>query len=224
VNEDSRQPTFAKASVGRVGRSHELLILLFGVLLLSGCQTLPRAVPPIGDGSPPELAFAERQVQFARIDAWTLRGRSALSNDGQGWNGTVSWEQRGSAMDLRFLAPLGAGTLRIQGDGELMHVQGSDGTDFLTTDPDLELARYLGVEVPVTAMRWWVLGVPVPGMATHALELDAAGRAVRMAQAGWLVSYPRYTERGGLIIPGIVVAERNGTRVRLIIDRWEPHD
>ena len=200
------------------------MAFMVAVLVLAGCQTLPRAVAPVSDGSPPEIAFADRQARFADIDTWTLRGRSALSNDGRGWNGTISWEQRGTALDLRFLAPLGAGTLRIQGDGELMHVQASDGTDFLTTDPDLELARFLGVEVPVTAMRWWVLGVPVPGVEAHEVELDEAGRAVSMTQAGWLVSYPRYTERGGQIIPGIVVAERAGTRVRLIIDRWETYD
>ncbi len=200
------------------------IVLLFAVLVLAGCQTLPRAVPPVGDGSAPEVAFAERQALFANIDAWTLRGRSALSNDGRGWNGTVSWEQRGTTMDLRFLAPLGAGTLLIQGDADSVRVQASDGTDFLTTDPDIELAHFLGVEVPVTAMRWWVLGVPVPDVKTHALELDEAGRMVRMVQSGWSVSYPRYSERGGQIVPGIVVAERDGTRVRLIIDRWEHHD
>lgn len=194
--------------------------MVLSVALLAGCQSLPRAVPADGDGTPAGEAFAARQAEAAAISGWTLRGRSAVSAHGRGWNGTVHWQQDGESMDLRFMAPLGAGTVRISGTPGAMHIQGSDGTDFLTDDPETDLVRYLGVSVPVAAMRWWLLGVPVPGLGLAGLELDAAGRALRIDQAGWSVTYPRYAEYDGRVLPGIVVAEDGITRVRLVVDRF----
>lgn len=203
------------------GRAVTTVLLVAMMAVTAGCKSLPRAIPAEATDTPAELAFAQRQTDAAAIGSWTLRGRSAFAADGDGWSGAVHWRQTGTEMDLRFIAPLGAGTVRISGTPGMMHIQGSDGTDILSSDPAADLALHMGVSVPVEAMRWWVLGVPVPGLGLSHVELDAAGRAVRIEQAGWSVTYPRYSEYGGRILPGIVVAEDGTTRVRLIVDRME---
>ena len=190
------------------------------LVLLAGCQALPRAVPAIGDGTPAAAAFSERRAALGAIDAWTLRGRSALSADRRGWSGTIHWAQAGDELDLRFIAPLGAGTLRLTGVPERLRVRASDGTDFHTADPAGDLARVLGAPLPVAALRWWVLGVPPPDAVVTGLELDAAGRATAFAQDGWRVEYPRYTEHDGVVLPGVVVAERDGAKLRVVVDEW----
>lgn len=194
--------------------------LLLVCTVLAGCQTLPTAVPAVGDGTPAAAAFAARQAELAGVGRWTLRGRSALSAQDRGWNGTVHWRQSGEALELRFIAPLGAGTLRLTGEPDRMRIEASDGTDFVTADPAGDLEQALGVALPVAALRWWVLGVPAPAADVAALDLDAAGRATAFEQDGWAVSYPRYTDHDGQILPGIVVAERDGARIRLIVDEW----
>ena len=191
------------------------------IALLAGCQALPRAVPAVGDGTPAAAAFEARREVMGTLDAWTLRGRSALSADGRGWSGTIHWAQSGDALDLRFIAPLGAGTLRLTGRPALLRVRASDGTDFHTSDPAGDLARVLGAPLPVAALRWWVLGVPPPDAEVTALEFDAAGRATAFAQDGWRVAYPRYTEHDGVVVPGIIVAERGDARIRVIVDAWD---
>ena len=199
-------------------RVRVLAPLLFA--LLAGCQALPRAVPAVGDGTPAAAAFAERRAALGTIDAWTLRGRSALSADRRGWSGTVHWTQAADRLDLRFIAPLGAGTLRLTGEPEHLRVRASDGTDFYSTDPAGDLARMLGAPLPVAALRWWVLGVPPPDASVTGLELDAAGRATAFAQDGWRVTYPRYTEHDGVVLPGVIVAERDGAKIRVVVDEW----
>lgn len=190
------------------------------VFLLAGCQALPRAVPPVGDGTPAVEAFDARRAEFAALDAWTLRGRSALSANGHGWNGSVHWHQSADQIDLRLMAPLGAGTLRLTGLPDYMRIQASDGTDYFTTDPSGDLEAALGAPLPVGALRWWILGIPPPTVAVDALALDAAGRAIAFTQDGWRVTYPRYTEYDGVVVPGIVVAERDGAKIRVVVDAW----
>ncbi|MEX0899516.1 MAG: lipoprotein insertase outer membrane protein LolB [Gammaproteobacteria bacterium] len=190
------------------------------VLLLAGCQALPRAVPPVADGTPAAEAFDARRTQLAALDAWTLRGRSALSARGRGWNGSVHWHQSADYIDLRLIAPLGAGTLRLTGLPEYMRIRASDGTDFYTPDPAGDLEAALGAPLPIGALRWWILGIPLPDVAVEALDLDAAGRATAFMQEGWHVTYPRYTEHDGFVVPGIVAAERDGAKIRVVVDQW----
>lgn len=202
-------------------RAAPAFYLLAALLVLPGCRSLPRAVPAVDDGTPATVAFAARQADAEAINGWTLRGRAAVAAGDDGWNGALHWQQDAGLIDLRFIAPLGAGTIRIRGSAEAMHIVASDGTDFLTQNPEEDLRQYLGVAVPVTAMRWWLLGVPVPGVAFMELELDEAGRAVYLEQAGWTVRYPRYASYGDRVLPGVIEADNGETRVRLIIDRLE---
>ncbi len=190
------------------------------VLLLAGCQALPRPVPPVGDGTPAAEAFDARRAELAALAAWTLRGRSALSAYGRGWSGAVHWHQSDDHIDLRLIAPLGAGTLRLTGLPDYMRIQASDGTDFYTPDPSGDLEAALGAPLPVGALRWWILGITPPNVVIEALELDAAGRATAFMQDGWQVTYPRYTEHDGVVVPGIVVAERDGAKIRIVVDQW----
>lgn len=196
--------------------------LAFAALAVGGCQTLPREAPAVSDGSPPAAAFAARERALGALDGWTLRGRGALNADGRGWNGSVHWAQCDGRSDLRFIAPLGAGTVRLTGDDHAMRVQATDGTDFVSGDLAADLEHWLGVGVPVATLRWWIVGLPAPGDRYERLELDAAGRPTALEQAGWRVSFPRYAAHAGHQVPAIVAGERDGARVRLAIERWEP--
>jgi outer membrane lipoprotein LolB len=200
-------------------RSYGIILLLAAAI--TGCRSLPEAVPAVDDGTPAAVAFAARRADAAEINGWTLRGRTAVAANDRGWNGALHWQQDGEMLDLRFIAPLGAGTVRIRGTAVAMRIEASDGTDFLTNDPEADLEHYLGVAVPVTAMRWWLLGVPVPGLDVVRLELDEAGRAVYIEQANWAVSYPRYAAYGDRVLPGVIEANDGETRVRLIVDHFE---
>lgn len=189
---------------------------------LAGCQALPRATPPVPGALPPEQAYAVRQARIAALPGWILRGRGAVATDGRGWSGAVHWAQCADLFDLRFIAPLGAGTLRITGYTGAMRVQGTDGTDFATADVAADLEQALGTALPVEALRWWVVGLPTPGAAHAGVALDAAGRATGFAQAGWTVTFPRYTTHAGAEMPALIVASRDATRLRMVVDRWEP--
>ncbi len=194
------------------------------LLLLSACQTLPPRVPAVAGTEPPEQVYAIRQAHVADIGSWTLRGRGAVSADGRGWSGALHWRQQGAMMDLRFIAPLGAGTLRLTGTDAAMRVRGSDGTDFTTVDPTAHLAATIGAPLPVAALRWWVLGVPDPGSGAHAVELDVAGRPTTMRQAGWTVEYERYVELDAVQLASRVTAVNGDLRMRFMIEDWAAGD
>lgn len=199
------------------------IAVILAALAIAGCQTLPPRVDE-GPVSEPREAFDQRVARIGATADWTLRGRGAVSSAGEGWSGTVHWRQQGDAMDLRFIAPLGAGTVRLVGRPGAVRVQDSDGTDFITADPDALLESMIGAPLPVTALRWWVLGLPHPDGGGFTVQLDAAGRPVRLVQAGWTVEYDRYTGFPGGVIAARLVARHADLRLRLAIEDWRVAD
>ncbi|MFP4244551.1 MAG: lipoprotein insertase outer membrane protein LolB, partial [Ectothiorhodospira sp.] len=53
-----------------------------------------------------------------------------------------------------------------------------------------------------------------------ARELDAAGRASRLEQAGWTVRYQRYDETQRPALPDRMTLEYDDIRLRLVLDDW----
>lgn len=199
----------------------KVVVLAMTGLGLVGCQSLPRAVDAVDDGTPAAQAYQARRAQFASLDHWSLRGRSALHAHGRGWSGSLHWTQAGERLDLRLIAPLGAGTVRISGDPALTRIQASDGTDFVTAAPAADLGHWLGAPLPVHALRWWIVGLPPPGAEVSALAIDTGGRVTGFDQGGWRVRFPRYTEHDGTVVPGVIEARSGDARVRVIVDRWQ---
>jgi outer membrane lipoprotein LolB len=84
-----------------------------------------------------------------------------------------------------------------------------------------QLQERLGVELPIDHLRFWLLGVPDPGAASDFKRNDQ-DRASQLTQDGWTVDYDRYMPVDADLLPAHVVLSREGVRVRIAVDRWEP--
>jgi outer membrane lipoprotein LolB len=116
-------------------------------------------------------------------------------------------------------SPLGAGGVQITADGPSLSVVTSKGDHLDNEAARSELATRLGFDPPIASLRYWVLGVPDP--ATPAKEtLDNQQRLASLQQDGWQVVYDGYMSVGGEWLPARVTLQREGVRVRLIVDGW----
>ena len=60
-----------------------------------------------------------------------------------------------------------------------------------------------GLPLPVDALSWWARGLPSPTQpAATALTTGADGLAVGFDQAGWQLSFSRYRQTDGGLLPG----------------------
>jgi outer membrane lipoprotein LolB len=187
--------------------------LLF--LLLAGCAATPVA-PPVAD---PLLAWSEHRRQLDRVNDWQLGGRIAIRTEDEGWQAAIDWRQQGEGYTIQLTGPLGQGSLRLQGDGRLVTLSSGDEV-LVDEDAEALLHRQMGWRVPVTALRYWALGLPAPGAAEQ--ELNPQGLLGRLRQADWNIEFRDYTRRGGLLLPGRLFISNHNAQVRLVVDRWEP--
>jgi outer membrane lipoprotein LolB len=90
-----------------------------------------------------------------------------------------------------------------------------------STAAHAELASRLGFDPPLSALRYWVLGVPDPAQPASE-SLDAAQqRLSALTQEGWHVEYQSYGSAGGETLPARMTLRRDQVRVRLLVDDWQ---
>ncbi|MDE2150008.1 MAG: outer membrane lipoprotein LolB [Gammaproteobacteria bacterium] len=187
-----------------------LCALLLGV---GGCAAMPK----LDHARQADANWARRAKALSRIDTFSLQARVA-SGGLFGASGDLDWQQQGEAFDLRFSGPFGVGGIEIAGTVEDVQVRTRKNT-YRTEDPDAFLRQKLGLNLPVSGLRYWVLGVPSPHSDAD-LILDAGGRAEQLVQDGWTLRYETYETIAGLSLPTRFEINGGRTRFKVVVDRW----
>ncbi len=181
--------------------------------VLAGCAAPKSALlPELNDWD------ARRQV-LAGLDEWEFNGRIAVKTANDGFNGKLRWSQDRDAFEANASGPLGAGAVRIEGDGVSVVLTDKDGVRTELEDAELEFRLRYGWTIPVRSLRYWALGVPDPAVPADTV-IDETGRLTSLRQRDWSVTFSRYAEGGGQMMPKVLTAENADTRVRLVIDYW----
>lgn len=190
--------------------------VLLAVLVLAGCSTAPERPPPT---MPAEQAWALRQSSLKAVDRWVVNGRIAVRVDNESWHANILWSQAPERYAISVIAPLGGGTFQLEGDRSRVYLRTPDDGVFVADNPDALMLEVLGLQIPVSGMRYWVLGVPQPGTAGD-YDLDPWGRLKQLRQSAWQVDFLRYRNSGGRELPDKVFMKNERFEVRLVISEW----
>lgn len=158
--------------------------------------------------------------KIIKLDKWKLKGRIALTMERQAWSASLQWQQQQQNYQLRIIAPLGQGSVELEGDGRGVTLQVSKDRVLHAHDPETLLQKSFGWSVPVAGLMYWVRGIPVPDKRIKKLLLDDEGRVSEMEQSGWMVTYSRYSSQGSVDLPGKIVMENGRLKLRLVIRDW----
>ena len=205
-------------SIDRLPATRQIAILLLS-LLLGACAGTP--VKPLNTDLA-ERNWGIRRSNIAAVQSFGLTGRIAESGIAGG-RGDIDWTQSGERIDLRISGPLGVGALAISGDPQGVEIRSKDGV-IATREPEAYMQERLGWSVPLSMLRYWVLGVPasVPrrDLYPKIVQLDEIGRATRFEQTGWTIAYIDYQTVNSLVLPRKLTLSNGSRSFRLVIDEW----
>jgi outer membrane lipoprotein LolB len=195
------------------GRCVALVVAL--ELGLGGCAAPLELRPPANDPA--------RVAALAALGEWTAQGRFAVRTGTDGSQGDLDWQQRGSDALIRVSGPLGAGALEIHWSPEALTVSGRDGAWTQSWHDSAEAERFLaerlGWSFPADSVRYWLLGIADPA-APADWRAGADGELPGFRQHGWSVSYERYAQVEGFVLPVRLTLESPAVRLRVLIDHW----
>lgn len=194
------------------------LVLFCAALALAACESIP-VVPPLTEGG---HAWELHQTALGKLKQWRLEGRLAVNSGDEAWNINLQWQQRGDDYQIELSGPFGAGKVQLIGDAHGVLLRDSDQKTFYATSPEELLLQQTGVVMPVTGLRYWVLGLPAPHRVSQP-GFDQQGRLVTLQQADWQVAFRRYTHVNALPLPDKLFITKldKSIDVRLVVDEWQ---
>lgn len=164
-------------------------------------------------------SWETRKEVLGELDEWEFSGRIAVKTADDGFNGKLRWAQEQNAFSATASGPLNAGAVRIEGDGQSVVLTDKDGIRTELRDAELEFRLRYGYSIPIASLRYWALGIPDPAVPADTV-IEPSGQLTSLRQRDWSVTFSRYADGGGQLMPKVLTAENADTRVRLVIDYW----
>ena len=190
--------------------------LLVLSLLLSGCAAVPVEAP-----EPERVSDFDRHLAaLDRLEDWSLRGRAAIRTLSDAGTVSLDWRQQGERYTVELRAPLGAGGVRLEGGEYGVLLRTADGEQVLARDAAELLEQHTGYRLPVEALRYWLLGRPVPDAPARS-EFNPQGLLGTLEQLGFSIEYRRYGEFAGLALPTLVFMRGEDVELRVVVQGWE---
>jgi outer membrane lipoprotein LolB len=183
------------------------------LVLAGGCAALPPA-PATGD-------WPARRTALQALERWTLDGRLAVAAGDSGFSGGFDWAQEGERADIALSGPMGGTRLRIRVEGTTLAVTDERGNIYTGEEAERFVAARIGPggRLPVTQMRYWLVGAPAPD-APHEESLGGDERLATLTQSGWRVRFDRYAAVGTLSLPDRLEMSTEGLRLRVVVSDW----
>ncbi|HMB72696.1 MAG TPA: lipoprotein insertase outer membrane protein LolB [Gammaproteobacteria bacterium] len=182
-------------------------------LCLAACASLEPETEPDSD-----LSYEARENQLRAITQWEMRGRIAVDTGTQARQGRFTWWQDGESLRVVIRGPLGAQSVEISGDGDLLRLRARRETRTLR-DPEAQLSELLGWWLPITSLPSWLLGLPDPRFPMEATLVDSA--LLRgLDQRAWTMTYTQYENRGPVVIPSGITFTHAPLELVVTIDDW----
>jgi outer membrane lipoprotein LolB len=166
------------------------------------------------------MTYAQRREHLAALDAWELRGRIAIDNGEEAFQGRFQWSQQPDRLALTVRGPLGTNVLRVSGPADRLTLE-TRGQSRELDDPEYQLSAMLGWWLPVTSFKSWLLGMPDPAYRARE-ELDPTGVLATLQQRLWQLSYASYQLMGGVLLPRRIDLTHEQLEFRVVIDDWAP--
>jgi outer membrane lipoprotein LolB len=194
------------------------LSLLLMSLLIAGCAPLLQQKANLSA----EDSWEIRHQQLSLLTEWKISGRTAITQDKEGWNAGLNWTQQDQQFEIKLLGPFSQGGVTLEGDNRAVTLTMDDGSILSAATPEILIAEALNINLPVSALRSWVRGIPYNALAVDQITLDNKGQINVLEQQGWQIEYKRYIPYQGLMMPAKVFIRHDSLSLRLIISDWDP--
>lgn len=196
------------------------LLLCCTVLCVVGCSTAPSSQTSSSALSRDQM-FDRNQDKLSNLKSWQFDGRFSIRSSHGVDTANLSWLQESARYLIKISGPLQQGTVFIRGDQATISYKDSKGiTDHASTPEEL-LTRHTQYQLPISSLRYWVMGRPDPRFAFH-LNISANGDLRTLTQQGWEIRYEGFNTIEPYRLPTKIIMKHEKLDITVSIHDWHP--
>jgi len=196
-------------------RSVFLLALI--LFLTTACVPILQTKPTVSS----DKLFAARYKELTQLDQWKIKGRTVITQGSEGWNVGLRWQQDRDLYQIKLEGPFSQGAVILEGNGEQVVLTLNSGEKIAATNPEELILEVVGWNLPVSALRDWVRGLPYREKSIESVSYDDEGRMTHLVQQGWDVEFLRYVPFNDYSMPAKIFIRHPDLSLRLVINSWD---
>ena len=192
------------------------------IFVLSACTTTPNIIPT----EDTSLAWDDRKSSLYAQEHWIAHLSVIGVTEQEKFKTRIIWQQNPAAYQIKLRDFIGRTVALIDGSPSGVRVKTSKGREYVGRDAEQLIYELFGLRIPVTGLRYWLLGVPQPDVAYQELLLRADGLAASMQQQGWDLSYQTYVNSDTRKMPANAIFQYDDLTLTVKVSRWDlptPH-
>jgi len=182
-----------------------------------------------------QAIWQQRQQQLSGLKDWHMKGRMVVVNGPELWAMSVDWKQNGEQYVIFLSGPFGAGKVQLAGSRNGVLLRNADDQIFYAETPEELLLEHTGVTMPLSYLRFWMLGLPHPQAVSNSKMLDQSGRLESLSlgalnNKSWDIVFKEYTaiENKNILkantsfdLPEkIFIHQGDDIKVRVVVGEW----
>ena len=193
------------------------------LLMLVSCATVKeQKTKETGPITREPAGWSDEKQKRQQITNWEIRGRLGVQTESNGGSLDIIWKQSGDDFTIHLIAPLGGGSHHIQGEKNYAVIRFPDGEKKTVDDIDEVFATVLEVDLPASAIKDWVRGLPASVLSQEYISWNKNGQLDRLKQSGWNVHLNRYSGSSTLLPHALYLNRDDNDEldIRLILRQW----
>ena len=190
------------------------LHILSLLAILSACATQKIADYTDAQQSDQWVTYSMGQ---AAMRNWETKGRVSIVVDNEHHYASFKWVQTPEVYEITLNGPFNIGGAKIQGSEQtVMLIEQPDAPPLYADTPEDLMAKALGWAAPISALTYWIKGIPVPEEDYEA-SVDTRGRPRVLRQHGWSIVYTDYEGD----FPTRIGLQNQNVKIKIAVQRWD---
>lgn len=196
-------------------------VLALAFILLAGCTATSEKNKNIVAPTPQlEQRWKINEKQLDGVSHWQAEGKLAVAQRKKGGNASFVWQQQGEFYQIKIFGPFGAKSAYIIGGPNHVELKEANGNVSTAKSPEALLYKVVGWQVPISGLRYWLRGIPVPN-SRSGKQFNEHGLLATLKQQGWNIEYQDYNRGNFAPLPNKVVLTNEHVKVKMIVNNWK---
>jgi outer membrane lipoprotein LolB len=188
--------------------------IILPLIILTGCAA---TTPKVSENH--YLSWQARQKQLTNLKNWTLQSAVGITNSTQHIAARVYWQQFDHNYAINITSLFNLGGIKIIGDSTHVILQRSITDKVIAKTPEKLMYRELGWSLPISNLRYWILGLPAPKL-PYISNFDSYNRLIHLKQQNWQIDYADFISVDAVDLPTTILLSNTKLQIKIIIKKW----